>query len=141
MIVHFPIALTLVGVVCELIRFYFRKPEGMFFHKPEPKMPCGELLLYIAAASAVAATLSGFFFTGTFAGEALDVRNLHMVLAVLSTAALVLTSLFYIQAHFVRARRPVYTKLGLSFYVLSALLIILTGHMGGNLVYTYMIGL
>jgi len=139
MLVHFPIALAIVGVVLELVRFYFHKPNEAFFHKAEPKLPSGELLLYIATVSAVVAVLSGFLFTGTFAGKPLEVRNLHMVLAVLSTVALALASLLYIHARFVRMGRS--TKLGLAFYVAAAILMGVAGHVGGDLVYTYMIGL
>jgi len=133
MLVHFPIALAIVGVVLEVLRFSFRKSES--------KLPCGELLLYIAAVSAVVALLSGFLFTGSFSGKPLEVRNMHLLLASLSTASLLLTSLLYLFARFGKQGRTVFPKVGLTFYIVSAILMGATGHVGGDLVYTYMIGL
>ena len=134
MLVHFPIALTVVGVVFEVVRFFFRSTEPR-------KLPCGELLLYIASMSAVVALLSGFLFTGTFSGKPLEVRNTHLLFAAFSTAALLLASLLYLLAHFGKREWSVFQKIGLAFYVAAAILMGVAGHVGGNLVYTYMIGL
>jgi len=133
MLVHFPIALTLVGLGLELFR--------VFFCKAETKLPSGELLLYIAAVSAVFALLSGFLFTTTLAGKPLEVRNTHMLLAIIATCALSLASLFYLLGRFGKQKRSIFPTIGLSFYVMAAILMGAAGHMGGTLVYTYMIGL
>jgi len=133
MLVHFPIALTMVGVVLELFRFFF----PMKLSKPL----CGELLLYFATISAVFAWLTGLLFTSSFSGTSLEVRNTHQLLAILSTALLVIASLFYLLDRFGKRKRKIFLTVGLAFYVLSALLIAATGYVGGDLVYTYMIGL
>jgi uncharacterized membrane protein len=133
MLVHFPIALTMVGVLLEAIRF--------FFCKTETKLPCGELLLYFAAASAAFAFLTGFLFTSSLAGKPLEVKNLHQLLAVISTISLSLASLFYLIARFGKQRQSAYRMAGLTFYVMSAILMGATGYWGGHLVYAYMIGL
>ena len=133
MLVHFPIALTMVGALLEVVRFLIKKPET--------KLPSGEVLLYLAAASAVIALLSGFLFTATFAGKPLEVRNIHLILASLTTLALIMAACFYLLYRFGKQKRKLYYMSGLVFYLLSALLVGATGFMGGNLVYTYMIGL
>lgn len=133
MLVHFPIALTMVGMIIEVVRFFFCKTES--------KLPCGELILYFAVVSAIFSLLSGFLFTSSFSGRSLEVRNLHLLLATLSTIALSLTALFYLLARFGKQNRKTFHIAGLLFYVFSAILIGATGYMGGNLVYTYMIGL
>ena len=133
MLVHFPIALTMVGMMLEVVRFFFCKSQS--------KLPTGELILYFAAVSAVFALLSGFLFTGTFSGKPLELRNTHQLLAILATVALSLTSLFYLLARFGKQNPKTFQLAGLIFYILSALLTGATGYMGGNLVYTYMIGL
>ena len=135
MLVHFPIALTMVGIAFELIRFYCCKAETT------TKLHSGELLLYIATVSAVLALLAGFLFTGSFSGITLEVRNQHVLLAVLATVALSLASFFYLLVRLGRQNGKLFRIVGLLFYVLSALLIGATGYVGGNLVYTYMIGL
>ena len=135
MIVHFPIALSMVGMAFEVVRFFFCKSE------PGSKFSCGELLLYFAAFSAILALLTGFMFTTAFSGKPLEVRNLHVTLAVLATVALSAASLFYLLVRFGKHSGKGFRIVGLLFYMLSAVLIGATGYMGGNLVYTYMIGL
>ena len=132
-LVHFPIALTVVGLGLELFRVFCRKTET--------KLQSGELLLYIAAVSAVFALLSGFLFTSTLAGKPLEVRNTHMLLAIFATCALSLASLFYLLDRFGKQNKSVFLSLGLTLYVMAAILMGAAGHMGGTLVYTYMIGL
>ena len=133
MLVHFPVALSMVGLLFEIVRFFYCKTES--------KLPCGELLLYFAAVSAVFALLTGFLFTSSLSGKPLEVRNLHMLLAILATVSLLLASFFYLIARFGKQNRKTFRIAGLLFYTLSALLIGAAGYMGGNLVFTYMIGL
>jgi len=135
MLVHFPIAMAMLGMAFELIRFFFCKSES------DSKFSCGELLLYFATLSAIFALLAGFLFTSTLSGQTLEVRNLHKLLAVLSTVSLSTTSFFYMLVRFGNQNGKTFRVVGLLFYVLSAILIGATGYMGGNLVYTYMIGL
>jgi len=135
MLVHFPVALALLGIVLELVQFLFFKNEK------DLKFSVGEILLYFATLSAIAAMLSGFLFTSTFTGKSLEVRNLHMMLAVLSTVALSVTSIFYLLYRFGKQKGKIFRIIGLLFYMLSALFIGATGFIGGNLVYSYMIGL
>lgn len=132
MMVHFPIALAMVGLLFELYRIFIAKSEA--------KSICGECILYLATLSAIAASLTGELFTGVFSGQSLEVKELHETLAVLSTIALVITSGIYLYRRF-KIKDSKYTLLGLGFYLISAALIGATGFFGGNLVYTYMIGL
>lgn len=133
MLVHFPIALTMVGFILEVVRFFFCKTKS--------KLPCGEVILYFATVSAIFALLTGLLFTSSFSGRPLEVRNTHLLLAILSMVALSLTSLCYLLVRFGKQNRKTFHIAGLLFYALSALLISAAGYMGGNLVYTYMIGL
>jgi len=133
MLVHFPIALTMVGALFEIVRF--------FFNKTRTKCSCGELILYLATASAVLALLSGFLFTSSFSGKPLEVKNLHQLLAIASTVVLCMASFFYLLNSFGKQNRKIFHITGLLLYAFSVLLIGGTGFMGGNLVYTYMIGL
>ena len=133
MLVHFPIALMMVGALLELVRFLTKKPVT--------KLPCGEVLLYFATATAVFTLLSGFLFTASFSGKPLEVRNLHVLLAILTTLVSLMASCFYLLDRFGKKKRKLFYLTGLAFFLLSALLVGATGFMGGNLVYTYMIGL
>ena len=133
MLVHFPIALTMVGLLFEIVRFFFCKTES--------KLPCGEALLYLATVSAVFALLAGFFFTAQLSGKPLEMRNIHLILGIISTVSLLLTSFFYLVARFGKQEEKIFPVTGLLLYAFSVLLIGVTGFVGGKLVYTYMIGL
>lgn len=133
MLVHFPIALALLGFLFEFI--------ALFVKKCDKNCRCGEYLLYFAALSAVMSIASGFFFTGTFFGKVLEIRDLHMMLAVGATVFLCVSSGFYIASHTSSERTTMLRKIGFIFYALSAAAIAATGALGGTLVYGYMIGL
>ncbi|MDR0437943.1 MAG: hypothetical protein LBH22_06545 [Bacteroidales bacterium] len=134
MIVHFPIALTMVGAMLETVRFFFGKSDPK-------KLSSGELLLYFATASALLALLTGFLFTSTLSGKALEVRNLHVLFAIMTTVSLLATSFFYLLVRFKKQAGKTFRFVGLLFYIVSALLTGAAGYMGGTLVYTYMIGI
>jgi uncharacterized membrane protein len=133
MLVHFPVALTMVGALLEVIR--------LFFHKTWAKWPCGEIILYLATISSVFALLSGLLFTSSFAGKPLEVRNMHLFFAMASTVVLLINSFFYLLNRFGKQDKKIFYIAGLLLYALSALLIGITGFLGGTLVYNYMIGL
>jgi len=129
MLVHFPIALAVVGLFFEVI----------FYRKGNQKPVCGEFILYLASLAAIAALLTGFLFTSSLSGDALAMKDKHQLLAILSTVFLVLTSIVYLYQRF--GKKGKLNSVGLALYFVSFVLISLTGFLGGNLVYSYMIGL
>ena len=129
MLVHFPIALAVVGLFFEVI----------FYRKGNEKPVCGEFILYLAALSAIAALLTGLLFTSSLSGEALVMKNKHQLFAILSTVFLCLTSLAYLYQRFSKKNRQ--SLIGIGLYIISFVLIGITGFLGGDLVYSYMIGL
>lgn len=133
MLVHFPIALGLLGCLFECF--------ALFVKRCDRNCRCGEYILYFATASAVVSILSGFFFTGTFVGKILEIRDLHMILAVTATVLMCVTTGFYIASRMNQERAAMMRKIGFIFYLLSAAAIAATGAVGGTLVYGYMIGL
>ena len=129
MIVHFPIALAAVGLFFEVI----------FFRKGNQKPVCGEFILYLATLSAIVALLTGLLFTSSLSGEALAMKEKHELFAILSTVFLFLTSLMYLYQRF--SKKDKLNPAGIALYLISFVLISITGFLGGNLVYSYMIGL
>jgi len=129
MIVHFPIALAAVGLFFEVI----------FFRKGNQKPVCGEFILYLATLSAIVALLTGLLFTSSLSGEALAMKEKHELFAILSTVFLFLTSLMYLYQRF--SKKDKLNLAGIALYLVSFVLISITGFLGGNLVYSYMIGL
>ena len=129
MIVHFPVALAVVGLFFEVI----------FYRKGNQKPVCGEFILYLASLSAMVALLTGELFTSSMSGAALVMKEKHQLFAVLSTIFLFLTSAVYLYRRF--SKREKLNPLGMGLYFVSFVLISITGFLGGNLVYSYMIGL
>ncbi|HEY6914428.1 MAG TPA: DUF2231 domain-containing protein [Paludibacter sp.] len=132
MLVHFPIALVAIGFLADLISLFIKKE--LFF----PKMSF--YLLLLGTLSAIAAVLSGVFFTSEMSGTAGEVQETHELLAFITLSLLVITSLLRI----IQLRKPESYNLKWSAFVLYALATIavsITGFYGGNLVYNYMMPL
>jgi uncharacterized membrane protein len=132
MIVHFPIALVVVGLFFEII----------FYRKGDDEKPiCGELILYMACLAAIVALTTGIFFTRPLSGGALAIKEQHELFAIFSTIFLVLTSAVYLYRRFSGKDKKILNLIGLFLYIVAFALVGATGFLGGNLVYSYMIGL
>lgn len=127
MLVHFPIALTLLGVLFAALRLY--KPNKFVF-------PCGEYILYFATASAILAAMAGGAFTPNFTNPVLaQAKNIHSTFAGITVTFLCFASVFYFGRHFLKKYSDVLQKAGFAFYVLAALSVSVTGFLGGVIVY------
>jgi len=132
MLVHFPIALVAIGFLADLISLFIKK-ELCF-----PKMSFNLLLL--GTLSAIAAVLSGVFFTSEMSGTAGEVQETHELFAFITLSLLVITSFLRI----IQLRKPENNNLKWSAFILYALATIavsITGFFGGNLVYNFMMPL
>lgn len=127
MLVHFPIALTLLGVLFSAARFY--KPQKFPY-------PCGEYILYFATLSAILAAMAGAAFTPNFTNPVLaQAKNIHSTFAGITITFLCIASVCYIAQHLLKNYANTLHKAGLAFYVLAALSVAATGFLGGVLVY------
>lgn len=127
MLVHFPIALLLLGILLEAVSLY--KP-GKFNH------PCGEILLYFATLSAILAATAGSFFTPNFTVAKLaQAKNIHSTFAGITVTLLCVTSAFYVAKYIFRQYAPSIRRAGFLFYLLAAVAVAITGFLGGVLVY------
>lgn len=127
MLVHFPIALTLLGVLFAALRLY--KPNKFAF-------PCGEYILYFATASAILAAMAGGAFTPNFTNPVLaQAKNIHSTFAGITVTFLCIASVFYFGRHFLKKYSEALQKAGFAFYVLAALSVSVTGFLGGVIVY------
>lgn len=133
MLVHFPIALAIVGFLFECVELFIKKNMQQCRY--------GEILLYLATLSALASVFTGALFTGTFLGKPGSIRDIHMIFAVIATFSLCITSIFYMINAFSKEKNEKNKKIGFFFYIISVLCIMVTGAMGGTLVYSYMIGI
>lgn len=127
MLVHFPIALTLLGVLFSAFRLF--KPAKFMY-------PCGEIILYFATISAILAATAGSLFTPDFTNMTLiQAKNIHSTFAGITVTLLCCASVFYFSRHFLKKYDSKLHKIGFIFYVLAALSVAITGFLGGVIVY------
>ncbi|WP_365979023.1 DUF2231 domain-containing protein [uncultured Bacteroides sp.] len=98
MLVHFPIALTLLGVLFE--GFYL-------FRSSQFRYPCGELILYFATISALSAAVSSSLFTLDFTNpELAQIKNIYSAFAGITVILLCITSAIYLTMTFIGCYIP-----------------------------------
>ena len=133
MLVHFPIALTLLGVLFSGLRLY--KPQKFIY-------PCGEYILYFATLSAILAAVAGATLTPNFSDPLLicllytspSPRDLS-TFAGITVTFLCIASAFFLIQHFLKKYADKFHRIGFLFYVLAAISVAITGFLGGALVY------
>lgn len=127
MLVHFPIALTLLGVVLESLSIY--KPDKFHY-------PCGEILLYFATLSAILAATGGSLFTPNFTiPQLVKAKDIHSTFAGIAVILLCIASACYVSRYFFKKYAHSIRKVGFVFYLLAAIIVSATGFLGGVLVY------
>lgn len=126
MLVHFPIALALVAFLFNIVSYFLKK---------EWLRSSSVALTVLATLGAIAALLSGFFFTKPVAGLAATMKVEHITYGVASTILLFIAAI--IGLVWMRDKKGgakvgyLYTL----FMLLAAIGISLTGMVGGSIVY------
>lgn len=133
MIVHFPIALITIGFLAEVVSLYFRKEKCLSF--------AGFWLLMIGALVALAAYLTGEFFTGEMTGAAGAVKETHETFASITLWTMIINAIFRIYLKYAGKEESSLKWVAFAIYALSALAVSITGFYGGSLVYNYMMPL
>lgn len=133
MMVHFPIALVMFGFLAELAFLFFKKEVAL------GKM--GYYLLIIGTLSALAAWLTGNFFTSSMEGAAGKEKEIHELFATITLILLLVTSILRTTLLVLKNESPVLKNFSFLLYALAAISVSFTGYLGGSLVYNYMIGL
>lgn len=133
MLVHFPIALILIGFIADLISFFYKKEAGLSM--------VGFYLLIIGTLSALIALLSGALFTAEMTGAAGEVKETHELFAWITVINLVLYSAYRIYLKVKGRETIILNRLSFAWYGLAAVFVAITGFYGGTLVYNYMMPL
>lgn len=133
MLVHFPIALILIGFVADFIYFFYKKEAGLSM--------VGFYLLIIGTLSALIALLSGALFTSEMTGAAGDVKETHELFAWITVINLLLYSAYRIYIKVKGRETNTINRLSFAWYGLAAVFVSITGFFGGTLVYNYMMPL
>lgn len=134
MIVHFPIALIIVGFIADV--------SSLFFKSEKCLSKTGFYLMVLGALAAVAAWLSGqLFTTSPQQGEILKVFEKHETGALITTIIILVGALLRI---YLVANKKEETSLKwvvFCLYLLGFLGVSFTGLMGGTMVFNYMMAL
>lgn len=133
MLVHFPIALVVIGFIADAASLYFKKELCL--------SKTGYYLLLAGTLSALAALLTGVFFTAELSGSAGEIQKTHETFAWITVGLLVLTSLLRILLQPLNKENPMIKWVTFVFYGLATISVSITGFFGGTLVYNYMMTL
>jgi len=132
-IVHFPIALIIVG--------FFADVASLFFKSEKCLSKTGFYLMVLGSLAALAAWSSGHLFTeAPTQGDILTVYIKHKT-AALGTMILIFTGTIFRIWLVLKKREETSLKwIVLGFYLLSFIAVTFTGFMGGKMVYDLMLG-
>lgn len=133
LIVHFPVALLIVGFVADTVYLFYKKEVCL--------SKAGFYLMLAGTLGAIAAVLSGNFFTEDMTGSVEVIRERHETVASITMYLMIVASLLRI--YLVKTgKAESKVALGVYFlYLIGAVLVGYTGMLGGTMVFDYMIGL
>jgi uncharacterized membrane protein len=134
MVVHFPIALIIVGFLADVIYLFFKKEKCL--------SKAGFYLMILGTLAAWAAFATGHLFTSEpTEGDMVKIFARH------ETGALI-TILIMLAGSVLRLYMVIYKREGsylkwlvFTLYCLGTVAVSFTGFMGGTMVYNYMMGL
>jgi uncharacterized membrane protein len=133
-VVHFPVALILVGFLAEVLSLVFKNEKC--FSKT------GFYLLILGAVSAIVAWSTGqLFTTEPTQGAVVEIFNKHETFALITMLLMITGSVFRI---FLVIRKKEETSLkwiAFGIYFLAFAAVTFTGHLGGTMVYDFMMAL
>lgn len=131
-IIHFPIALLLVGFLSELLALFIKKDflKNTAFY-----------LLLLGALGAIAAYVSG-----NYAGDGIEEGPLKIPMELHEQAALItlwlaiITALFSVLIYYFKIQNSKAKWAGILLYALLAVSVARTGYLGGQLVFSHGVG-
>jgi uncharacterized membrane protein len=134
MIVHFPVALILVGFLADAAFLFFKKEICL--------SKTGLYLMVLGTLGAGAAYLTGNLFTiEPTEGAIVEVFERHETLALITLLIMAVGTAIRIGLLVLKVEKPAYRWLVFGLYFLGAAFVGATGFFGGSMVMDYMIGL
>jgi uncharacterized membrane protein len=133
MLVHFPIALILIGFLFDLISIFYKKEAGLSM--------VGFYMLILGTLSALIAVVSGALFTSEMTGAAGAVKETHELFAWITVINLILLSVYRIYIRVKALDGNAIKRIAFAWYGVAAVGVAVTGFYGGTLVYNYMMPL
>jgi len=133
MIVHFPIALILVGFLADVIFLFWKKEICL--------SKTGFYLMILGTLAAGAAFATGHLFTNEpGAGDIVSVFEKHETFALITLLLMTAGSALRLWSVIWKKQNPLINWTIFAFYLLGVISVSYTGFMGGDMVYNYMMG-
>lgn len=132
MIVHFPIALVLVGFLADTMSLFIKKEQCL--------SKIGFYLMVLGTLGAIAAVITGEYFTNKVEGDALPLKEIHELFGKITMIILILASVLRI---YLVVKKKENTSLRWIVYFLflcAVIAIAITGYKGGSIVYDVWLG-
>lgn len=133
MLVHFPIALITVGFLADFMSLIFKKEQCL--------SKVGLYLMILGTLGAIAAILTGEFFTKELAGEAGKVQETHELFASITMYTMIIASFVRIFLAIKKREASNLKWVAFSLYAVGAICVSITGFLGGTMVYKFLIGI
>jgi uncharacterized membrane protein len=133
MVVHFPIAIIITGFLADLFSLFITKEKCL--------SRMGLYLEVTGMVTAFAAFGTGYFFTGSMEGEAGILRDQHQLFATFTLVSIILATFLRLLLVYQKKEETYLKYVAMSLFLLAFIFVIITGHLGGKLVYEHMIGL
>jgi uncharacterized membrane protein len=132
-LVHFPIALVIIGFLSDTVFLFFRKEVCL--------SKTGMYLLYAGTLAAIVTWLSGFLFTSAMSGPAGEIKETHEMFATITVCILIIASVIRLVLSVRKAEASRFKWIVFALYCLAAVSVGITGFYGGDLVYNYLMPL
>jgi len=133
MTVHFPIALIMIGFIIDLF--------SVFNNKEPCLSKTGYYLEIIGMIAAIVAFGTGYYFTGSLAGEAGIARVEHKLFATFTLVFIILATTFRVLLVYLKKEESYLKWVALGLYLCAFIFVIYAGHLGGMLVENYLMGI
>ncbi len=133
MVVHFPIALLLMGLLFEVLSVFYKDYKFLSM--------AAACLLVFGAIAAIAAWTTGQLFTAEMEGAAGEIKETHELFALITMITSVIAALLYTWYLLKPPPRFNLRWIVFTLYCLVGIAVAATGFYGGSLVYEYMLPL
>ncbi|MBI4763217.1 MAG: DUF2231 domain-containing protein [Deltaproteobacteria bacterium] len=132
MIVHFPIAVIMIGFLADLL--------SMFLSKGKSLSKMGFYLQIVGMLAAIAAFVTGYLGILQKGDEAEMLRESHELFATFTLISIILATFFRILLVYHKKEESPLKYIALSLFFFAFIFVVITGYLGGTLVYSYMVG-
>jgi uncharacterized membrane protein len=134
MIVHFPIAIIIIGFLFDLFSLFITREKCL------SKM--GLYLEVLGMFAAIAAFGTGYylFLTSPMDGAAGVLEHQHKLFATLTLISIILATFYRLLIVYQKKEETYLKYVAMSLFLCAFVFVQITGYLGGNLVYNYMVG-